>query len=251
MSYKVKLELFEGPLDLLLYLIKKEELNIHDIPIAKITEQYLEALNVMKLLDLDIAGEFLVMAATLMQIKSRMLLPAEERPPEEEEEPDPRAELVQRLLEYQKFKEAAQHLASMEEKRRDVFPRPSAPLPQNPEGGEPAYFEASIFDLITAFSKVAARFSKEKFYDVVKDEFTVEGKVHEVLHLLAQENRIYFSELFKQSKNRFEVVATFLALLELIRLKEVIIQQREPFGEIEVSRNRENIQPREASVNHG
>jgi len=250
MSYKVKLELFEGPLDLLLYLIKREEIDIHDIPIAKITEQYLEALDVMKLLDLDIAGEFLVMAATLMQIKSRLLLPPEEQPPAEEEEPDPRAELVQRLLEYQKFKEAAARLAAMEENRRDLFTRPRS-LPEGvEETSSERYFEASIFDLITAFSKIAVRFSKEQFYEVVKDEFTIEDKVHEILHRLAQAPTLYFSKLFEQAKNRFEVVATFLAVLELIRLREIVVHQRRVFGEIEILRNPDNIQPREVRTIH-
>src|SRR3989338_9239973 len=123
MSYRVKLEIFEGPLDLLLYLIKKEELEIHDIPIAKITEQYLEYLELMKILDLNIAGEFLVMAATLMHIKSRMLLPPEAIAPEEEEEEDPRAELIRKLLEYKKFKEAAGQLSVMEREQSKVFVR--------------------------------------------------------------------------------------------------------------------------------
>ena len=244
MSYKVKLELFEGPLDLLLYLIKKEEIDIQDIPIAKITQQYLEALDVIKLLDLDIAGEFLVMAATLMQIKSRMLLPPEEQPPPEEEEPDPRAELVQRLLEYQKFKEAAARLSQMEEERKNLFTRPAVLPREVEEGKEASYFEASIFDLITAFSKITERLSKEQFYEVVKDEYTVEDKIHQILHALAQRSVLHFSELFKEMQNRLEVIATFLAVLELIRLKEILVQQREPFGEIEVSKNRRTIQPR-------
>ena len=244
MSYKVKLELFEGPLDLLLYLIKKEEIDIHDIPIAKITAQYLEALDLMKMLDLDIAGEFLVMAATLMQIKSRMLLPPEEQPPQEEEEPDPREELVKRLLEYQKFKEAAAKLAQMEGERRDFFTRRSN-LPEM-AGEEEAYFETSIFDLISAFSQVTERLSKQQFYEVLKEEFTVEDKIHQILHILTQKPVLYFSEMFEQTKSKVEVVATFLAILELIRLKEIMAHQRQSFGEIEISRNQDNIQPRRA-----
>ena len=243
MSYKVKLELFEGPLDLLLYLIKKEEIDIHDIPIAKITAQYLEALDLMKMLDLDIAGEFLVMAATLMQIKSRMLLPPEEQPPQEGEEPDPREELVKRLLEYQKFKEVASRLAQMEGERRDFFTRRGV-LPEGIGEGEETYFETSIFDLITAFSQVTARLSKQQFYEVLKEEFTVEDKIHQILHELTQRSTLYFSQLFEKARSKVEVVAIFLAILELIRLKEIMAHQRQSFGEIEISRNQDNIQPR-------
>ena len=148
MSYKIKLEIFEGPLDLLLYLVKRDHLNIYDIPIASITEQYLKYIELMQLLDLNIAGEFLVMAATLLQIKSKMLLPAEEKP--QEDSIDPREELVQHLLEYQRFKEVAETLRQMEQKRQDVFKRPKVDSGITPE--KEVYFEASIFDLISAFS---------------------------------------------------------------------------------------------------
>ncbi len=153
MSYKIKLELFEGPLDLLLYLVKKDHLNIYDIPIATVTEQYLQYLNLMQLLDLNIAGEFLVMAATLMQIKSKMLLPAEEQTGAEEEQEDPRQELVKRLLEYEKFKEIAESLRKRETDQREVFKRPKTGIDIDKEalGEKEVYFEASIFDLINAF----------------------------------------------------------------------------------------------------
>ncbi len=144
MSYKVKLEVFEGPLDLLLYLIKKEEVNIYDIPIAKITDQYLEYLELMQLMDLDIAGEFLVMAATLMHIKSRMLLPPDQLEEEEAEE-DPRAELVRRLLEYKKFKEAASQLATMESQQKHFFPRVGTLKPEEVLAPKDILFEAGLF----------------------------------------------------------------------------------------------------------
>jgi len=153
MSYKVKLEVFEGPLDLLLYLIKKEEIDICDIPIARITDQYLEYLNLMQLLDLKLAGEFLVVAATLMQIKSKLLLPPEERPLEEEEELDPREELVRRLLEYKKFKEAAGRLEELEQEQAQVFRRRVSPEGVDLPQAEEEYFETSIFDLISAFPR--------------------------------------------------------------------------------------------------
>lgn len=245
MSYKVKLEIFEGPLDLLLYLIKKEEIDISDIPIAKITDQYLEYLELMKMLDLNIAGEFILMAATLMHIKSKMLLPKTEE--EEREEEDPRAELVRRLLEYKKFKEAAGDLLFMEKKQKDIFSR-SVPddVKYVKENGD--YFEASLFDLITAFTKVMKEIPKETFHKVIKDEFTVEEKMHDIFHMLVKNSVIYFTELFKKAKNKLEIITTFLALLELIRLKEVIIRQRQMFGDIEIIQNKELMEPKFNSI---
>ncbi|MFH1621605.1 MAG: segregation/condensation protein A [Candidatus Omnitrophota bacterium] len=235
--YKVKLDIFEGPLDLLLYLIKKEEVNIYDIPIAKILGQYLEYIELMKLLDLNVAGEFIVMAATLMQIKSKMLLPPDETAPEEElEEPDPRAELVKRLLEYKRFKEAARMLREKEEYRREHFVRPQKEIVQ-----DEVYFEANLFDLINAFTKALKDIPKELFLEVIKDEFTIEEKVHDILHYLVNRQKLYINDLFKDAKNKFEVIAIFLAILELIRLKEVIIFQKETFGDILIMRNKENL----------
>jgi segregation and condensation protein A len=238
MTYKVQLPVFEGPLDLLLYLIKKEELNIYDIPIARITGEYLEYMDVMKLLDLEIAGEFILMAATLMHIKSKMLLPVETKEEEVLEKQDPREELVRKLLEYKKFKEAAGELNDMRLKKRDSFTRlgkAQAPLRE----GEEVYFEASLFDLITAFSKVLKEVPKGVFHKIVKDEYTVSDKIHEILHRLVKNSAIYFSELFKNAKDRGEVVAIFLALLELVKVKEVIVKQKAPFAEIELIRNAE------------
>lgn len=243
MSYKIKLEIFEGPFDLLLYLIKKNELNIYDIPIATILEQYLQYLELMRLLDLNIAGEFIVVAATLMQIKSKMLLPQEVNPLDEipEDEKDPRAELVKRLLEYRQFKEAADQLRLKERARQDIFKR--QPVIEDKESGE-SFFEASLFDLINAFSRALKDVPKELFYEVIKDEFTVEGKVHELLHRFMETPRISLSSLFVQARSKLEVIATFLAVLELIRLKEVIVVQKAVFGDIEVFRNKENMAPR-------
>ncbi len=250
MTYKVKLDVFEGPLDLLLYLIKKEEADIFDIPIAKITEQYLQYIEYMKLLDLNIAGEFIVMAATLMHIKSRLLLPPDEQPPLEEEEEDPRAELVRRLIEYKKFKEAAGELSEMERRRSLVFPR-SVDEAQYIDKSEGPYFEASIFDLINAFSTILKSVSREAFLEVVKDEYTVEEKVHEIFHLLVEQPVMNFTDLFKKCKNRLELIATFLALLELIRLKEVSVRQRQMFSEIEVVRNADKISPKLRAIAGG
>lgn len=240
MSYKLKLEFFEGPLDLLLYLVKKNHLNICDIPITEVTEQYLQYLELMRLLDLDIAGEFLVMASTLLHIKSKMLLPqdAAEVP---EEEDDPRADLINQLLEYQKFKEAARQLRAMEDARREVFTRDSEAGNELASGE--VYFEASLFDLITAFKKALQDVPKDVFYEVIKDEYTVEQKIHDILHFLLNSRVISLMDLFSKARNKIEIVAYFLATLELIRLKEVTIRQKGLFGEIEVLRNSVNIEP--------
>ncbi|MGE5279767.1 MAG: segregation and condensation protein A [Deltaproteobacteria bacterium] len=247
MSYKVKLEIFEGPFDLLLYLIKKDEINIYDIPIATILEQYMQYLELMRLLDLNIAGEFIVVAATLMQIKSKMLLPQEPGLPEEnpEEEADPRADLVKRLLEYKQFKEAAEQLRQKERARQDIFKR--TPVLQDEESGE-SYFEASLFDLINAFSKALKDVPKDLIYEVIKDEFTVEGKVHELLHRFMETPHIKLNDLFLRARGKLEIVVTFLAVLELIRLKEILVVQKGVFGDIEVFRNKDKMTPKEGEV---
>lgn len=242
MNYKIKLEIFEGPLDLLLYLVKKDHLNIYDIPISKVTDQYLAYIELMRMLDLNIAGEFLVMAATLLQIKSKMLLPPEENQLQDAQQ-DPREELVRRLLEYERFKEIADDLRQKEISQQEVFKRAAPQEPgQLPKETE-VYFEASIFDLISAFSKALQDVPKEVFYEVIKDEFTIEEKVHQILHLLLVKDSMALSELFGQAKNKIEIVVTFLSILELIRMKEIIARQKELFSEIEITRNKENIIP--------
>ncbi|HDI45905.1 MAG TPA: hypothetical protein ENF60_01050 [Candidatus Omnitrophica bacterium] len=237
-EYQVRLRSFEGPLDLLLYLIKKNEINIYDIPIAEITRQYLEYLELMRELNLDIAGEFLVMAATLVYIKSKMLLPQEEVNLEEEiPEDDPRQELVQRLLEYKKFKEAAFILKQREEQSSAVFKRFIPEEEKNVEfEDEFRGFEASIFDLISAFTRVIKNIPKDEFQTVLEEEYSVEEKIDFILSLLAHKGVIYFSSIWKRIKNRMEAVTFFLALLELIRLKKIIIRQVGLFGEIKIFR---------------
>jgi segregation and condensation protein A len=240
MTYKIKLEIFEGPLDLLLYLIKEDELNIYDIPITRITEQYLEYINLMQELDLDIAGEFLVMAATLMHIKSKMLLPPDPAGIETEE-PDPRSELVKRLLEYKAFKEASERLRVFEAERGKIFTRTNVE-PEKDEN-DLSLVDVSLFELLNAFSKVLKGLQKNELHEIVKDEFTVAEKVHEIFHRLAKRPVVYFSELFTAAKNKLEVITTFLALLELVRLREVLVKQPGHFGEIEISRNPKMIVP--------
>jgi len=252
MSYKIKLPIFEGPLDLLLYLIKKEEVDIYDIPIAKITGQYLEYLQMLEALDLGIAGQFLVMAATLMHIKSRMLLPQEENLEEDLPEEDPRAELVKRLVEYKKFKEAAGNLADLDKKRECIYNRLGEPdnIDQICDSGSgDEGFEASIFDLITAFAKVVKNVSKEEFYQVLQDEFTVSQKIHDLFHMLVDKPLVYFTDLFSKAKNKLEAITIFLALLELIRLNEVVVKQGAEFAEIKIIRNVKIINTQKAETN--
>jgi len=247
MSYKIRLEMFEGPLDLLLYLVKKDHLNIYDIPIAKVTAQYLEYINLMQLLDLNVVGEFLVMAATLMQIKSKMLLPAEELAALEETE-DPRAELVKRLLEYEKFKQIAENLKQREIDQQEVFKRPKTEVPVEVNALDQEadkYFEASIFDLISAFSQALKDVPREVFYEVIKDQYTVEQKVHDILHLLLVEIEVKLSVLFSKTNSKMEIIVIFLAILELAKMKEIIARQDVEFEDIIISRNKENIIPYE------
>jgi segregation and condensation protein A len=245
MSYKIKLQLFEGPLDLLLYLVKKDHVNIYDIPIAQVTQQYMDYIELMKILDLNIAGEFLVMAATLIQIKSKMLLPVPEVEQPQEED-DPRSELIKQLLEYERFKQIAQELRQKETNQQDIFKRPHALERDIPEGPPTAqYFESSIFDLISAFSRALQDTPKDLFYSVIKDEYTVEEKIHSILHDLLLRPSIELSELFEQARQKVEIIVTFLAVLELVRMKEIICRQKEPFGSVEVIRNIENIIPYE------
>jgi segregation and condensation protein A len=234
-DYKIKLEVFEGPLDLLLYLIKKEEVDIYEIPIERITNQYLEYLSLMQLLNLEVAGEFLVMAATLMYIKSRMLLPADQQATdtETEEGEDPRWELIRQLVEYKKFKEAARQLAQREAEQSRLFPRPAGD--DAGQEREVPLAEVSIFDLINAFNTVLKKAQeKEIFREIIEERFTVSDKIEEILYILRDRAELLFSEVFEKASSRAEVVVTFLALLELIRLKRLRVRQPEPFGEIHV-----------------
>ena len=235
-DYKVKLEVFEGPLDLLLYLIKKDEIDIYDIPIEHITKQYLDYLQMFKILDLDVAGEFVVMAANLIYIKSRSLLPVHQQPPEENaEEADPRWELVRQLIEYKKFKDAAGHLQQREVARENLFSR----IPEKPDfQAERPMGEVSIFDLINAFQTVLKRVNKkEDLREIFEENFTVSDKIDLIVKMMASGVPLKFTELFAQAASRTEVVVTFLAVLELIRLKQLRVTQAEEFGEIELSRN--------------
>jgi segregation and condensation protein A len=237
-EYKVKFEVFEGPLDLLLYLIKKEEVDIYEVNLTRLAEQFIEYIETMRLLDLEIAGEFLVMAATLMYIKSRELLPVEQRAEVEGEEDgdDPRWELIRQLVEYKKFKDAAAQLQVLEARQADVFARVPAKLEFERETA-PAKADVSIFDLVNAVNVVLKRFNKrEDLRDIFEDKWSVSEKIEHLIQMISERSTLKFSELFEGVTSRTEVVVTFLALLELIRLKQLTAVQREPFGEIEICR---------------
>jgi segregation and condensation protein A len=232
-NYTFRLEGFEGPLDLLLHLIQKNELDIFNIPIALITEQYLEYLQLMKVLNLDMAGEYLLMASTLLHIKSRMLLPKSSEGEEEEGE-DPRAELVRRLLEYQKYKQAAGELEKRPMLDRDVFVRlMPGELEEIPEEER---IEVNLFELLEAFRKVLERARSETVHEVVLDPLSVEDKIQEILGLLQRENRsTAFHRLFAEEASRRVIIVTFLAILELVKMKRIRIFQLAPFEVIRVS----------------
>ena len=229
MTTRVQLEIFEGPLDLLLHLIKKNEVSITDIPIAAITEQYLATLELMQSLNLDVAGEFLVMAATLIHIKSRMLLPAGDDEADEDEGVDPRDELVRRLLEYQRFKEAADQLEQREILTRDVFVRASAPTEETPPA---AFRELSVFELLAALRRVLDRLPKDNVHEITLEKITVREKMTLLLDMLRAHGKVLFDSLFSEVKSRMEVVVTFLAMLELVKGRAIRIFQEDVTGPI-------------------
>jgi segregation and condensation protein A len=236
-EYKVKLEVFEGPLDLLLYLIKKDEVDIYDISLERITAQYLEFMDAFKVLDLELAGEFVVMAANLIYLKSRALLPASVQPPDEEaEEEDPRWDLIRQLIEYKKFKDAAAHLSQRELEQSNLFAR----LPDSPEAAQPErpLGDVSVFDLINAFNNILKRIAtkSEDLREIFEENFTVSDKIDLIMKMTSSGVPLKFTELFASAASRAEIVITFLALLELVRLKQLRCTQPEVFGEIELRR---------------
>jgi segregation and condensation protein A len=228
--HKVSLDVFEGPLDLLLFLIKKEEIDIYDIPILRITEQYMEYLEIMKLFNIDIAGEYIVMAATLMQIKSRCLLP-QQATEQTVEQQDPRDELILRLIEYKKFKEAASTFEDIYKNRLNIFKRQDTTFQIEFEKKDKT-LETSLFDLISAFSRVLKKIPQGTFSEIIKDEFTVEQKIEQLRHKIATDAQIILNVLIASATSKAEIVALFLALLELVRLKEIHVFQNTTFGEI-------------------
>jgi segregation and condensation protein A len=249
---KVQLEVFEGPLDLLLYLVKKEEVDIYQVNLTKIATQFVQYIDLMRQLDLEVAGEFLVMAATLMYIKSRELLPVDQQAQVEEEEDgdDPRWELIRRLVEYKKFKDAAASLQDKEALQENVFPRIAGKIEFAVEGPAPKP-DVSVFDLINAVANILKRFNQRApSRDVFEDRWTVSEKIDHLRSLVESRPRLRFSELFSDSTSRLEVIVTFLAVLELIRLKVLTAVQPEPFSEIEITTARSEPPPAPAAPTH-
>lgn len=234
-DYKVKLEVFEGPLDLLLYLIKQDEIDIYDISLERITSQYLEYLQAFKELNIELAGEFIVMAANLIYLKSRSLLPRDEQPPEEDAgEEDPRWELIRQLIEYKKFKEAAAELNLRALEQERIFVREAGFVPAVQEPLKMG--EVGIFQLISAFQTVMKRIeARQDVQEIFSERFSVSEKIDSILQRVASGTRLRFSDLFGAAASRVEVVVTFLALLELIRLKQVRASQKNVFEEIEIA----------------
>lgn len=236
-GYWVKVDIFEGPLDLLLYLIKENEADIFDIPIAQITDQYLAFLRIMEDLNVEIAADFIVMAATLLVIKSKMLLPPEEEPEEGEEEPgeDPRAELARRLAEYRRYKEAAEKLKSAGDLRSLMFSRPSEG--EQEEGQRVTEIllmrDVSLFDLLGAFREVLQRVTERPGSTIRRDPVTVEDKIREISRRLrGTPEGLSFHQLCDTCETRLEVICIFLALLELVRRGRIAVVQQQSFGPI-------------------
>lgn len=239
-EYRVRLDVYSGPMDLLLYLIRKEEVDVYDIPIARIAEQYHEYLELLQALDVNLAGEFLVLAATLMEIKSRMLLP---HPPPlaEGEEEDPRMELVRELLEYKRFRDAAEGLKERAEEQQLKLPRlarPEVPVEEDSPGAEakPAkpLREVQLWDIFAAFRKLMQETLGRMPRTILYDDIPVSEFMDRIVEQLRQVPSLRFWDLFASRKDRLYVVGTLLALLELIRARRVLALQEEPFGDIHV-----------------
>jgi segregation and condensation protein A len=235
--YTIKLLDFEGPLDLLLFFIKRDELDIYDIPIARITKEFLEYLHYMQQLDLEIAGEFLVMAAELMQIKVRLLLPPE---PGEEEESDPRAHLVQRLVEYKRFKEMSVEMKRREDEQMKVCCRGYHSADEHvveEETSEDLIRDVTFFDLIASFKFAMDRMPKKFIHEIEKINVTIEEQIVYIEDFFSRRSEATFYEMVNDFAERIRIIVTFLALLEVIRSKKLIIRQLQPFGELSIMRN--------------
>lgn len=229
-AYRVRLPNFEGPLDLLCFLIKKEELDIYDIPIALITRQYLDYINLMRELDLEVAGEFILMAATLIQIKVKMLLPR--APEEEEEEEDPRADLVRQLLEYRRYKEVAESLVTIDERQSRIFHRSYFEWQKPFRTKEVVLKDMTMFDLLAAFKDVLDNAPKLSYHEIAPIGTTIEEQADRILKSLGGRDHILFRDLMASVGERIVMVVTFIAILELIKRKRILVRQADIFGEI-------------------
>ncbi|NQT19142.1 MAG: segregation/condensation protein A [Planctomycetes bacterium] len=243
--YNVELDIYRGPLDLLLYLIRQTEVDICDIPIAEITGQYLAYIDLMREVNITIAGEFVLMAATLMEIKSKMILPREELGAlEGEDAEDPRTELVRQLIQYKRFKDAARALEDADEEQSKKFPRP--PLDKEalginePRQDEDIFGDVGLWDLLTAFSKVLRETTLDQPHTILDTDKPLRYFMAIVLDSLREQGKVRFTELFVDTKDRGQVIGVFLAILELIRLRRAKVQQPQQFGEIYISLGDEN-----------
>ncbi|MDF1826322.1 MAG: segregation/condensation protein A [Verrucomicrobiales bacterium] len=237
-AYKIALEIFEGPMDLLLYLIKRDEIDIYDIPIERITKQYMEYLDTFKLLNIGVAGEFLVMAANLCYIKSRLMLPKHVQPPDEEaDEDDPRWDLIRQLIEYKKFKEAAHFLGEEEAKQQEHFVRKPDKIEAPKDQERPLSGDVGVFDLIKAFQNILDKFEDNSLGEIVDDHYTVSDKIDLLLSTVEPGGSIAFSSLFENASSKHEMIVTFLAVLELMKLNYFQVRQEIVLGEIELRRN--------------
>ncbi len=235
-GYQVRLASFQGPLDLLCFLIQRDQIDIHDIPIAQITREYLEYLKLMRLLNLDVAAEFLVLAATLMFIKSQMLVPRYEGDEAESQE-DPRQQLVDRLLEYRLFKAAAGTLEERAKQAALLYARPGD-QDWGDKKQDHELIEVSLYDLLAAFKDIVERGSGEITHQIVLEGITVKERFGMILDLLSRRIKIPFEELFRGDPEKMSMVVTFLAVLELMRAQLVSVKQRRPFGEIWICRKK-------------
>jgi segregation and condensation protein A len=233
---RIQLQEFDGPLDLLLYLIRRDKIDVHDLPIAPITHRYMEYLELMQELNLDVAGEFMVMAATLIHIKSKLLVPVDPTESEGAEEvEDLREQLMQRLLEFQRYKEAAGILHQKAEIRQATWTRPETAVPQFDDGGE-EMLEAGLFDLISAFKELLERRKTLLSHEVADEGKSIDQRMDELMELIREGESVEFIEVFATQQTKGDMIVTFLALLELIRLKRVKVYQRGVFGAIRVFR---------------
>ena len=232
-AYPVRLDNFEGPLDLLLHLIKKHEVNIYDIPIVMITQQYLDYIELMQEMNLDVAGEFLVMAATLIHIKSRMLLPRPD-PAQEDPEEDPREALLRRLLEHQKFKAAAELLHERETLRSAQWTRPDGRIAEIAGETPEPEIEVDLFSLISAFRAVVERAKQRPKIFLPSEQIPIEDRIEQLLARLSETDACGFEDLFEDLKSRAGMIVTFLAILEMIRLKLIRVFQSDPTSGIRV-----------------
>ncbi len=237
-AYKVELDVFEGPMDLLLYLVKRDEIDIYDISIERITTQYMAYLDTFRLLNISLAGEFLVMAANLCFIKSRTMLPRHVQQPEEEleEEDDPRWDLIRQLIEYKKFKDAAAFLGERESEVQNLFRNTPEKIEAAESEERPLSREIGIFDLIRAFQSILDRFNDEGLGEIVDDHFTVSDKIDYLLRVISPGETVLFTSLFEGAASKSELIVTFLALLELMKINFLRVRQESILGEIKIER---------------